>query len=879
MAVVSCSSPDRFKVHTDSWSEDAAPAATAAAVAARPLPQLDTALPPPAKPKPPTFVDRAGAALVLLQTKKAWGTGFVVGGSGGERVIVTNNHVIADAIGKKGGDGVIRCFFLTALGEARATTAKIVARDAKRDLAFLSTRFEDPRVASLSFADATAERSNVIVAGFPFGNLSMAGENSSPSFNMGSTDGVVAHKFGGNYIKVVAGIHPGNSGGPVLDGSGAVIGVATLQELSKQSLSGAAPFNYAIPAADVVALAKKHKIVLRGGTPIARIAADMPADISRARASVVVVEAAGQRLMGAVIAKAKQGSWIMSDGLVGNVSGAFATFADAHKAPLQLLGSSDGVSLFFTTDISTDAIALSKSNAVSELEPARRLRTTLNATAEQSVLVASVRRSADADAAATHVLVDNGMADDSMPSGLLLDARGDLLGFEVRAIVGTNLRGALPADRSWAFVDQVTGEQMATFGGHGVVDKAAGVSATFPRLAFKRASELSVTYRSESLGVVREIEAFPKAPADVATLLGRPSTKPEQAIKVARDQGAVVRIDQFGANDSVRRVVTGTSYLRIATRGGDESSFVGTVRSLNAPARGDQLDDWATALGNWIEKRPKQEPRKVALASTMRTGDAVPVCNALTWPTVTSPDKTYRVTMPCRPTKVETLVGTVITSQFVSRPSKNHRFEMYVAEDPATAASEETGMFEGDDISSVIHVQLLDRLFADVQAHTDLIENTSIVALEEGEDESQERGALFATQGEGSLRDGRRIFARVARDRGRVYVATALVPASDEDSARRFLESLILLAHTEAGAAVRLELTEAMKSRTKRQDHQRKVDAAERNRRAYERSRGVYRVYEDRIEQEDEDAAAKARMEEELKRKKEEQEQEERTRR
>lgn len=214
--------------------------------------------------------------------------------------------------------------------------------------------------------------------------------------------------------------------------------------------------------------------------------------------------------------------------------------------------------------------------------------------------------------------------------------------------------------------------------------------------------------------------------------------------------------------------------------------------------------------------------------------------------------------------KVETLVGTVITLQFVSRPSKNHRFEMYVAEDPAAAASEDTGMFEGDDVSSIIHVQLIDRLFAAAQAHTDLIENTSVIALEKGDDEDLERGSLFATQAEGSLRDGRRVFARVARDRGRIYIATALVPASDEDSARQFLGSLVLLAHTEAGAAVKLELTEGMKARQAEQ--QRKADNAERRRRERERREGVFNVYEDRIEREDEEKKAEALKEAEKKR-------------
>src|SRR5215467_1717623 len=137
------------------------------------------------------------------------GSGFIIDPSG---VVVTNNHVVSDA------DEVT-----VILNDGTRLKAEILGRDTKVDLALLRVKPEKPLV-SVQFGDSERLRLGewVIAIGNPFslGGTVTAGIVSARNrdINSGPYD---------NYIQTDAAINRGNSGGPLFNLEGEVIGVNT----------------------------------------------------------------------------------------------------------------------------------------------------------------------------------------------------------------------------------------------------------------------------------------------------------------------------------------------------------------------------------------------------------------------------------------------------------------------------------------------------------------------------------------------------------------------------------------------------------------------------------------------------------------------------
>ena len=134
------------------------------------------------------------------------GTGFFISKNGH---IVSNFHVI---------DGCNE-IFLQHAGKKIKTT--LIASDKVNDLALLSTNVNPHHVFGMNLINVYPLQ-EIIVAGFPFG------EEISSSVKF--TKGVVSalSGIGNNYskIQIDAALQPGNSGGPIIDEYGNVIGVA-----------------------------------------------------------------------------------------------------------------------------------------------------------------------------------------------------------------------------------------------------------------------------------------------------------------------------------------------------------------------------------------------------------------------------------------------------------------------------------------------------------------------------------------------------------------------------------------------------------------------------------------------------------------------------
>jgi serine protease Do len=137
------------------------------------------------------------------------GSGFIIDASG---IVVTNNHVISEA------DEVN-----VILNDGSRLKAEIIGRDQKTDLALLRVKPEKP-LKAVKFGDSEKLRLGewVIAIGNPFslGGTVTAGIVSARNrdINSGPYD---------NYIQTDAAINRGNSGGPLFNLDGEVIGVNT----------------------------------------------------------------------------------------------------------------------------------------------------------------------------------------------------------------------------------------------------------------------------------------------------------------------------------------------------------------------------------------------------------------------------------------------------------------------------------------------------------------------------------------------------------------------------------------------------------------------------------------------------------------------------
>jgi serine protease Do len=159
------------------------------------------------------------------------GSGFIIDPSG---LVVTNNHVISDA------DEVT-----VILNNGENLKAEVVGRDKKTDLALLRVKSDKP-LKAVKFGDSDKLRLGewVIAIGNPFslGGTVTAGIVSARDrdINSGPYD---------NYIQTDAAINRGNSGGPLFNLNGEVVGVNTA--IISPS-GGSIGIGFAVPSKTVV---------------------------------------------------------------------------------------------------------------------------------------------------------------------------------------------------------------------------------------------------------------------------------------------------------------------------------------------------------------------------------------------------------------------------------------------------------------------------------------------------------------------------------------------------------------------------------------------------------------------------------------------------
>jgi hypothetical protein len=137
------------------------------------------------------------------------GSGIVIGTQG---EILTNSHVVADC--EK---------ILVQFSSKDIETAIRVADDKKNDLAVLRIKTLHPSVATFRDGIAVRAGDTVVALGYPLSGLLATTANLS----VGNVSALAGLGDDSRYVQISAPVQPGNSGGPLLDASGHLIGIVT----------------------------------------------------------------------------------------------------------------------------------------------------------------------------------------------------------------------------------------------------------------------------------------------------------------------------------------------------------------------------------------------------------------------------------------------------------------------------------------------------------------------------------------------------------------------------------------------------------------------------------------------------------------------------
>lgn len=210
-------------------------------------------------------VDKIYDATVVVQTTKngttvSTGTGFVYKVDGSTAYVMTNNHVVAS------GDAATVIF-----SDGTSADTKILGGDTYADIAILTVASSSiKQVAIIGNTENLRLGDTTFAVGAPLGDTY---SGTVTKGILSGKDRLVEVSFSGTtsdyYMKVIqtdAALNPGNSGGPLCNINGEVIGVNSLkltQEQTSTSSYSVEGMGFAIPIEDALSYAE---LIENGGT-------------------------------------------------------------------------------------------------------------------------------------------------------------------------------------------------------------------------------------------------------------------------------------------------------------------------------------------------------------------------------------------------------------------------------------------------------------------------------------------------------------------------------------------------------------------------------------------------------------------------------------
>jgi len=193
------------------------------------------------------IIDGAVKSVVTIKTSAGFqGTGFIINSEG---YIITNAHVLSDSSGNLASSIQIITY------DKGTKNAEFIGYDGNLDVALLKISGTYDAL-SLANSNDVQVGEKVIAIGNPLG------------LQFSVSEGIVSavHRTGSNglakYIQTDAALNPGNSGGPLINKQGKVIGINNFKIGSGESLGFALESNSIIESANDIASQELNKILI-----------------------------------------------------------------------------------------------------------------------------------------------------------------------------------------------------------------------------------------------------------------------------------------------------------------------------------------------------------------------------------------------------------------------------------------------------------------------------------------------------------------------------------------------------------------------------------------------------------------------------------------
>ena len=189
----------------------------------------------------PDLVEKCEPSVARVRNRTGTGSGFVIRPG----IVVTNAHVIADDLI----ESLIVTFPSARDGRDHKYPAKLLYQDRKRDLAILKV---SATIAPLELATHEIRKGEKV---FVIGSPGAGSDVSSNAATQGALSNNDLRLNELQYYQTDAAINGGNSGGPVFNSRGEVIGVAVAKLIGKEGMNLAIPWDAVKAAVDKASLA------------------------------------------------------------------------------------------------------------------------------------------------------------------------------------------------------------------------------------------------------------------------------------------------------------------------------------------------------------------------------------------------------------------------------------------------------------------------------------------------------------------------------------------------------------------------------------------------------------------------------------------------
>ena len=282
-----------------------------------------------------------GSSGVLGGPVEDQGTGMIIDDAG---EVITNNHVISGAT----------TITVTLYGQTAALAATLVGADPSSDMALLQIKSPPASLQAVTFGDSTKlEVGDAVIA---IGNaLGLSAGTPTVTSGIVSATGRTVQagdENGGagetlqNMIQTDAAINSGNSGGPLVDSAGQVVGMNTAVASSSTGNAPAQNIGFAIPSSTIQGLVATLRSGGTAGKAKAYLGVEVTDETPQEQAAYGLVPSTGALVVSVVGGSPADGAGIMTGDVIVDFNGKAVSSAQGLTNDVQ--GSPSGTAVRLT---------------------------------------------------------------------------------------------------------------------------------------------------------------------------------------------------------------------------------------------------------------------------------------------------------------------------------------------------------------------------------------------------------------------------------------------------------------------------------------------------------------------------------------------------